>query len=454
MKKILKFFKENLLISAFVIILVLIILVVFITLVKRGTFGLDNVNSVTLDCESPVNSPSEVECDIKMSYDTSTYNDNNKILSVNANYDLPNGVEYVSYLSNCTDCDIDEQTENGFAIVRLEGLANDFVIGKVKLSIPSDIEFGTEYAIGLKNIEFSDDEENMIEVANSSDTVLIDDGTISYVFTSSNYQYDETNNYIYTKTDAGNSIISKLDNLPEGFSYRVNGNKLEVKNTRDDVIKTIDIANFAIVDLTISDANIIVDSSMTVGDVIAKITANNVTTVVTTDGGANKTDTDVLANGDKLKIYHGSELVDTYTFSVGYLNIDSSVSIDETASIIYNLADNTDYSDLLSKIDTSGEIKLYDKNNNVKSSSDLMKTTDKLVITLGSETITYTISVLGDMNSDGRISINDVSKLYQLNKTFETSPPELIYIFTGDMNHDGTYSINDVSKLYQISKQR
>ena len=313
MKKILKFIKDNLLISTIVIIIVLIILVVFITLVKRGTFGLDNANSVTLDCQILANSPSEVECDIKISYDTSIYNDNNKILSVNANYDLPNGVEYVSYLSNCTDCDIDEQSENGFAIVRLKGLANNFVIGKVKLSIHSDIESGTEYTIGLKNIEFSDDEGNMIEVANSSDT---------------------------------------------------------------------------------------------------------------------------------------------YIFGAGHLNIDSSISVDKATSIIYNLADNTDYSDLLNKIDTSGEIKIYDKNNNVKSGSDLMKTTDKLVITFGSETITYTISVLGDMNNDGKISVNDVSKLYQLNKTFETSPPELIYIFTGDMNHDGTYSINDVSKLYQISKQR
>lgn len=453
MKKILKFIKENLLISIFVIIILIIILVVFIALIKKGTFSIETENSVTIECPSEANSPSEIECNIRIKYNESTYNDNNKILSVNANYDLPNGIEYVSYLSNCSDCDIDEYTEDGFAIAKLAGLTNDSIIGTVTFSIPDDIEFGTEYTIGLKNVEFCDSEENMIEIDNSQDKITIDDGTLSYKFTSSNYLYNEDNNYIYTKTDTDNIIISKLDALNPGFSYNINDNKLEVKNTREQVIKSIDIINFTATDLTISADSIIINSSVTVSNIMNKITLNGLTIKIASSEGNDKTDDETVNDGDKLNIYYNSDVIGTYTFSVGHLEFANDINVDDTSSIIYNLPVNNSYSYLINKIDTSGEIIIYDKNDDVKSSSDLMSTSDKITITLGNEIITYTISVLGDMNHDGKISINDVSKLYQLNKKFETSPPELIYIFTGDMNHDGTYSINDVSKLYQMTKQ-
>lgn len=63
---------------------------------------------------------------------------------------------------------------------------------------------------------------------------------------------------------------------------------------------------------------------------------------------------------------------------------------------------------------------------------------------------TFTLSVKGDLNNDGEIDMNDVTKIYQYYK-------QRIVLgraaqIAGDINDDGSISISDIAKIYQYSK--
>ena len=63
------------------------------------------------------------------------------------------------------------------------------------------------------------------------------------------------------------------------------------------------------------------------------------------------------------------------------------------------------------------------------------------------------ISVLGDINGDGLVSIVDISKAYQYSKGRITM--DAWYIEAGNVaGNDSLIRINDISKLYQYIKGR
>lgn len=189
------------------IILILLAVVAFVAMIiifiKRGTFGLDASGTVTIECPNTITDTSSVECDIKLSY---TKTDDYKILSVNARYNFDNNVQYVSFTSNCTDCEVNEATENGFAIGKLDGFDSDYLIGKVKVSLPNDIDDETTFQIGLTEIELSDNNYEMHELSDVSDSI-----TIKPTESSSNLTFDESLN-----VDESEHIIY---NLPINTKY-------------------------------------------------------------------------------------------------------------------------------------------------------------------------------------------------------------------------------------------
>ena len=126
-------------------------------------------NKVLMECPLKAKASQEIECSIKMQY-----LENYKVLSINANYSLSDGIKYVSFDSNCKKCDIDVHTENGFAIGNVDGLDNDWVVGKVKFSIPSTVTSGKEYKIGLKNIEYSTNDYKMISISGVTTQITIE----------------------------------------------------------------------------------------------------------------------------------------------------------------------------------------------------------------------------------------------------------------------------------------
>ncbi len=102
--------------------------------------------------------------------------------------------------------------------------------------------------------------------------------------------------------------------------------------------------------------------------------------------------------------------------------------------------------ELLSKINSSNELSVYNTNN------ELLVNGNKVSngYTLKSGDSTYNIVVLGDVTDDGTINLGDVSKLYNayIGKTNLNSNG----IKSGDTTNDQKIDLGDVSKLYNYFK--
>ena len=66
----------------------------------------------------------------------------------------------------------------------------------------------------------------------------------------------------------------------------------------------------------------------------------------------------------------------------------------------------------------------------------------------------YIISVFGDLNEDGKLTIHDVSKLYAYIKDKNLFPLTDEEIIAADYAENGRIQIQDVSKMYYIVRNR
>ena len=167
----------------------------------------------------------------------------------------------------------------------------------------------------------------------------------------------------------------------------------------------------------------------------------------------------VINESNKLKIYtkDGVEL-DTYSFRIKTLSFDSSLKIDHDKKIIMKLSAGTTYSQLFSKITTSGKKEIISNNGASITESDVVKTGDKIKISFSSNDVqTYTLSVLGDVIGNGQIGVSDVDRLYRyyrskiqhLNIYYERDKDDTAFILAGDVIMDGSIEISDVDRLYR-----
>ena len=130
-----------------------------------------------------------------------------------------------------------------------------------------------------------------------------------------------------------------------------------------------------------------------------------------------------------------------------YLEFDESLDIDEDNTIINNIKVGTNINSVIGKINTSGNVSVLDKNDNViEDSTSNLGTGYKFKIELYSQTLYYTISVRGDINGDRQVNINDVIGVSKhVIKGNVISGIE--YVNASDVNDNGNIDINDVIKL-------
>ena len=161
--------------------------------------------------------------------------------------------------------------------------------------------------------------------------------------------------------------------------------------------------------------------------------------------------TGTLTENDKLKVYYKEELLEEYEFSEEYLNINTTK--DDTNKILTRQEHDTTVEALLTKIDTSGTVTVKDKDSKEElDKTNIIKTGDTVEIALEEKTEIYTISVLGDINGDGKIDNGDVALLYNNLKGKKTF--EKYQTFSGDIINDSSIKINDVARLYRFFKKR
>ena len=168
------------------------------------------------------------------------------------------------------------------------------------------------------------------------------------------------------------------------------------------------------------------------GIVTASHTGTAIITVTTEDGGKTATCT-VTVNAQN---------------PATEINV-TSTNYDIKGTDIYKIVHDTTISSFKQNITTnSTSIEIYDYNNNkIENDTELVKSGMRIKLSNGES---YTLLVRGDLNSDGKISLTDLSKL------IAHYGDEAKYGLTGfnlkaaDMNCDGRVSLTDISQLVDL----
>lgn len=166
--------------------------------------------------------------------------------------------------------------------------------------------------------------------------------------------------------------------------------------------------------------------------------SNKITTqkiVVISETGDSKTYTITIVKQDKPTTSTATTIEDIINnidvkFASGYL---TGISVNTTATTLSNT---------IKEQNASANVVIKDKNGNVKINASLA-TNDKITIVLNNETKTYTISIKGDNNSDGKINSVDLLRIQKyILKYITLKDAELV---ASDNNYDGV--VNSVDLL-------
>ena len=112
---------------------------------------------------------------------------------------------------------------------------------------------------------------------------------------------------------------------------------------------------------------------------------------------------------------------------------------------IDRISPNTNLSTFKNKIFTEIGYKVIDKSGKEISNTDLIGTGYKLITDSGKE---YTLIVIGDLNSDGKINISDLSMLRKHYLKVELLQGE--YEKAADLENNGSISLNDMAIMRKV----
>lgn len=270
-----------------------------------------------------------------------------------------------------------------------------------------------------------------------------------YTLTTDIYKYYKEDNNLYTKSDVNkDAIISNL-NLPKELTGNVENNILTISYGEEKVTE-INLINITSNKYSIANNKVYIGKNVDYDTFINSLVLSGVTIKIF-DNNNEEITTGTLTENDKLKVYYKEELLEEYEFSEEYLNINTTK--DDTNKILTRQEHDTTVETLLTKIDTSGTVTVKDKDSKEElDKTNIIKTGDTVEIALEEKTEIYTISVLGDINGDGKIDNGDVALLYNNLKGKKTF--EKYQTFAGDIINDSSIKINDVARLYRFFKKR
>lgn len=177
----------------------------------------------------------------------------------------------------------------------------------------------------------------------------------------------------------------------------------------------------------------------------ASVTVNNGKTISLTSTST-KVPIKVTAANGAIRTYYVTikkELsgIDAKVSSAGYTVNDSYVSKINLSTKV------SAFNSKITKVDSAAKITVKDKNNKAKSTTATLVTGDKITITSGSSSKTYTVVIYGDLNGDGVINSGDLLKLRQ--HLIGTNKLSGGYSKSGDINKDNTINSGDLLKLRQ-----
>lgn len=216
---------KSLIIMGIIAFALLVLMIIF--WIKHGTYSLGEEPSyLTISCPAEAHPGDTVKCSVTLNTDGA------QILSINANYDIAPELEYNTFMLD-DECEgemcFDEyaNTENGFAVVNLNGVNTNRLIGNLFIHIPDSITVDNSYKVGLKNVELSDDAFEMIEAPNTSVNIqVVADGSGD---TPTPTPGDDTP----TPTPGGEEPYTEdqiIPRVPHGITYATLKTQLNLRN--------------------------------------------------------------------------------------------------------------------------------------------------------------------------------------------------------------------------------
>lgn len=272
-----------------------------------------------------------------------------------------------------------------------------------------------------------------------------------YTFTNDyeGYKYFSDDNYLYVSNDLDNDIISNLNLSDDGLSSIIDNNQLIISR-EDEKLATIGLIGFKCETCLFIEDKLYVDYDNY--DDLMKVFTKNGVSINVYDLEKELVTSGVVTENYIIEITYDNQVLESFTIAFEKLSFDESLIVDEDNMIIKRVAVGTTYDLIFSKINTKRNVAVIDKNGNILSETDKVKTGDIIVLELENNTqAEYEISVLGDTTGDGIIDVNDVGRLYRhVKKVSVMAGP---YLAAGDVVKDGEYTVNDVGKLYRYMKK-
>ncbi len=252
--------------------------------------------------------------------------------------------------------------------------------------------------------------------------------------------------YIYTQTDfTSDEVLKNVTSLNGKLSLENDQLILSYNGKRVDYYN---ILYFTSNDYSFKDKTILTKEVVDYNTFISKISFKGLTYQV-----CNTLSTEVTSGNIEdnyyLRLLRDGVIVDTYKIRVEYFEL-KNLAVNDENKIIYNLNLNSTYNDLIKNIDTSGEVRFFDKNNRQLQLSDKVMTYSTLQVKLSSGTKTYQLSVFGDVTGTGTVTAGDIAKIYQAVKGKITL--DTVSTLAADVTHDGKIAVNDVAKAYSYLK--
>ena len=189
--------------------------------------------------------------------------------------------------------------------------------------------------------------------------------------------------------------------------------------------------------------------------VTPNITDDNLDTVTLTKDGtpvSNYTSGQAItANGQYVLTARdkaGNE--ESVEFTIAKTQLDDTITsseytVDSEESMIDRISHDTTLSTFKNNISTEIGYKVTDISGNEIEDTDLVGTGYKLTTDSGKE---YTLIVTGDLNSDGKVTISDVSRIKKVYIGILNLDSE--YVRASDMNGDEQVTISDVSRVKKV----
>lgn len=136
----------------------------------------------------------------------------------------------------------------------------------------------------------------------------------------------------------------------------------------------------------------------------------------------------------------------TKTYKIGEENTES---YSEGDKYIYEVNRNTKLTDFINNLDTNGVIKVYKNDKTELTSTEYIGTGMILEVTKDKNTIKLKISVKGDLDGNGKVTITDLSKMNQiLLETIKIEDNE--YKLSADLDKNNKISVTDLSMLNKL----